>query len=259
MGKQKGVLMIKSTIATGIVPEASNLPTRGIMNYKKEMETGTLNVLRTSQTAGIHMATVMGLELVVLEGVFSPKYFADTEFFIRNMPIEPGQHGLEIGPGTGAFSVFAALNGLRMDAIDINPAAVMNTRINAVLQRVERKVNVVQGDVFTTAEKLYYAPHDFVFWNHPFNLTAEPTTQLTDLERSVSDPGYEATQRFITEAATSLRRDIPLYIGTSLKLGQDNLVFDLFHEAGYQTEIIAQDNFDEGGNLIDYTLIRGTF
>lgn len=229
------------------------------MNYKKEMEAGTLRVLQSSQEASIHMATVMGLELVVLEGVFSPKYFADTEFFIRHMPIEPGQHGLEIGPGTGAFSVFAALNGLCMDAIDVNPAAVLNTRINAVLHGVEMRVNVVQGDVYTTAEKLCYAPHDFAYWNHPFNLTAMATAQLSDLERSVSDPGYEATRRFITKAGKSLRREIPLYIGTSLKLGQDNLVFDLFHEAGYKTEIIAQDTFYEGGNLIDYTLIRGTF
>lgn len=227
------------------------------MVYKPEMEAGTLAVLQASQASGQHTAIVLGREFTILPNVFSPSYFEDSTFFIEHLPVEDGNTVFEVGSGSGAFSVTAACQGALVDASDINPDAVENTRLNAEKHGVAGRVNVQMGNVFELRQgSRRHAPYDIVYRNHPFNLTADTATLLTDHERSVSDPGYEATQRFIAGAEKYLKLSGSLYLGTSLMLGQDNLVFDLLRRAGYQTKITAQDTFDEGGNLIDYTLIR---
>ena len=104
----------------------------------------------------------------VLPGVFSPKHFVDSVFFARNLSVRPGETMCEVGPGTGIISIFAVDKGVkRVVAIDINPAAVENTRKNVLknnrfafegvggVTHAEQRANFIALIVVETNKKLF--------------------------------------------------------------------------------------------------------
>lgn len=192
---------------------------------------GTRQVLAESQAEqGVHTTTVAGHEFVVFPNVFSPKYFNDSELFALNLPINPGDTILEIGPGTGLVTVMALLRGAsRAIAVDINPDAVRNTEENARQSGVSDRLRVLEGDVYgpLAADEKF----DVIFWNTPFGLVEEG--ELPMLERAVFDPGYEATRRFVQGARDHLVPGGRVYIGFSSTLGQPEVLAGIAHDAGF--------------------------
>src|SRR3989338_2689661 len=124
------------------------------LEYKDYIE-GTRKVLEQSKTeTKPYRVTVSGKEFVVFPNVFSPKYFNDTELFAQNLPIRIGEELLEIGPGTGAISIFAIYKGAKkVLAVDINPDAVENTRANIQLHHMEDVVEVREGNIYEPLKK----------------------------------------------------------------------------------------------------------
>lgn len=122
--------------------------------------------LHGSQHAGEHHATVLGLDLVVLPGVFSPRYYPETEFYAAELGelMVPGRRFLDLGCGAGANAVLAALQGAEVVACDLNPQAVENTRRNAKRHGVS--VEARMSDVFSGlgADEVF----DLIYWNVPF-------------------------------------------------------------------------------------------
>ena len=135
------------------------------LNYDRYCQ-GTQLVLDQSQLEqGAYWHTVKNIRFLVLKGVFSPKYFTDTEFFINNFPPLRNKSFLEIGPGIGAGLVFAKLSGAKeVYGVDINPVAVLNSKLNAELHNTE--VKITQGDVLSTFSK--GKSFDYIYWNVPF-------------------------------------------------------------------------------------------
>ncbi len=212
------------------------------MNYKKYIE-GTAQVLRDSQKSNkMYEVSFLGKNFKVYPKVFSPKYFFDTEIFARELPIMKGQKVLEIGSGTGAISIFAAYKGAsHVVAIDINPSAVLNTKENIHLHKLESIVNVRQGDVYssvTESEKF-----DVIFWNVPFGFVEYPV--VSDLEKSVFDWEYKSIKRFIFGASKHLEKGGLLYIGFSDTLGKLNLLESFISDAGYIMEKIYSEKSKE--------------
>lgn len=82
---------------------------------------GTAKVLRESEAEKEkYEVEILGRKFVVYPNVFSSKYFLDTEFFARKLPIQQDEEFLEIGPGSGVTVVFAALRGAKhVTAVDI--------------------------------------------------------------------------------------------------------------------------------------------
>lgn len=178
---------------------------------------------------------ILGKTFDVLPGVFSPKYFSDTCFFAEVFPDPKDKKVLEIGPGTGVVSIFAALRGAaHVTAIDINPAAVANTTHNAKRHCVVDKLTILQGDVYRPLQLA--DQFDIIFWNTPFGLVHD--RPLTNLERSVFDVEYQATARFITGAQQHLRPGGMLLIGFSSTLGHPQLLRQLLTSAGFQIQQI---------------------
>lgn len=85
--------------------------------------------------------------------VYSPVIFPGAKKQVK-LPLKNGDYFLEIGCGTGIFSVLAALEGADfVCAIDINSDAIANTIENAQLHNVNSKMNVLQGDMFSPLRK----------------------------------------------------------------------------------------------------------
>lgn len=181
---------------------------------------------------------VLGTPIVVLANVFSPKYLLGAEPFTRMLNFQPGIDLLEIGPGTGAIAVQAALAGARrVLAIDINPAAVANTQANIDKHGLGDRMEVREGDVFEplrTGETF-----DLIFWNVPFGYVEPGRYEPTPLQRSCLDPGYEATRRYIHQGRRHLKPGGRLVLGFSSMIGRFELVQRIAAEAGLEARITA--------------------
>jgi release factor glutamine methyltransferase len=151
-----------------------------------------------------------GVRLLVLPNVFSPHYFVDSIWFAKKLcEIVQQSSLLEIGSGTGIIALFCGLMGAKIVAIDINPAAVKNTKLN--FRRHGVKASVRKGNLYQPLKK--NEKFDFVFWNHPFNEWHEPVSDI--LLRAGFDSGYRDLERYIAQAKFHLTKKGRLLLGTA--------------------------------------------
>lgn len=131
---------------------------------------------------------VEGVPLLVLPEVFNPAVFRSGAFLARTVAHaaelapagpEPGR-ALDMGTGSGVGAVFAARRGYRVMAVDVNPHAVRCARINALMNRLEERIEVRRGDLFQPVEGERF---DLVLFNPPFFL-GEPRSALDRAWRS---------------------------------------------------------------------------
>lgn len=111
-----------------------------------------------------------GVTLLSLPDVLNPVVFRSGELLARTVaesPLaEPSTHrALDMGTGTGVGAVFLARRGWRVVAVDLNPEAVRCARINALLNRLEDRIEVRQGDLFGPVESERF---DLILFNPPF-------------------------------------------------------------------------------------------
>ncbi|MFQ5737468.1 MAG: methyltransferase [Acidobacteriota bacterium] len=131
----------------------------------------------------IVLETIAGRPILVLPRVFNPKIFFTGEFLadhLDRVPIPAGASVLDMGTGTGAASMVAALHCDRIVAVDLNPAAVRCARINALLNRVEDRVEVREGNLFGPVGEEKF---DVVLFNPPY-LAGCPSDALDQALRS---------------------------------------------------------------------------
>jgi release factor glutamine methyltransferase len=106
--------------------------------------------------------------LLVLPGVLNPKVMRTGAFFASRLQadlVEPGADVLDMGTGSGVCAIAAARYARRVVAADINPAAVRCAQINALINALEDKIEVVQGDLFAPVKRRCF---DIVLFNPPF-------------------------------------------------------------------------------------------
>ena len=188
------------------------------------------------ETKEVHYVEVSGKEFAIFPTVFSPKYFKDPEFFVKELPIKEGEEFLEVGCGSGIVSIFAVLKGAsRVVSMDINPKAVENTKHNAELHKV--KIEVLEGDVYSALEDRD-DKFDTIFWNVPFGMVKE--RNLTMIEKSLWDTEYEATEKFIKEGNKYLKEGGRLLIGFSSNIGDLDYLFELLEKYSYSFKIIKE-------------------
>jgi release factor glutamine methyltransferase len=107
---------------------------------------------------------ILGLPIVVLPDVFNPRLLRSGAFLIQQLgPLAAGTRVLDLGSGSGAAGVLAAKRGAQVVAVDINPAAVRCSQINALVNDVA--VDVRQGDLF---EPVQGERFDVVLFNPPY-------------------------------------------------------------------------------------------
>lgn len=154
-----------------------------------------------------YLVDVLGKQLIVYPGVLSPLYDWSGKFHIENLPDVRGKDFLEIGCGCGLISLFAYFNGAKsVTAADINPVAVENTKDNFRRHNATNCLAAV-SDVFSSVNGQY----DVILFNAPFH-GAKP---MDDLERAVTDEGYNSLRTFLSQAAKFLRPGGQIILGSS--------------------------------------------
>jgi HemK-related putative methylase len=130
---------------------------------------------------------VAGQPVIVLPGVLNPVLMRTGAFFAEALEREPLVHDadvLDLGTGSGVCALIAARQARRVVAVDLSATAVRCAGVNALLHGVERKIAVMQGDLFAPVAG---RPFDLVLFNPPF-LVGEPRGEADLAWRSVDVP-----------------------------------------------------------------------
>ncbi|OII61250.1 ribosomal protein L11 methyltransferase [Streptomyces sp. CC53] len=216
--------------------------------------TWTLAQIRDPDRPQQAVFSLLGREWELLPDVFPPYTDPGPGLFASWVPYVEGARFLEMGCGAGVASVVAALRGCgRVVALDVNPAAVENTRRNAVRHGVADRVTAATSDLFDALDP--GEGFDTVFWNAPFIEAPEARPYGGDIERAVFDPGYGLQRRFFRGAAARLADGGRVYLGTSDAMGNPRKTLRAAADAGftgrrYRSESVALPAADLGDSPV---------
>jgi HemK-related putative methylase len=177
-----------------------------------------------------------GVPLIVLPQVFNPVLLRTGAFLARQVARLPLNSAadhllvLDMGTGSGAGAVFAARRGAQVVAVDINPEAVRCARMNVLLNGLDDRVEVREGDLFAPVAGQRF---DLVLFNPPFHRGA-PRDNLDHAWR-----GMDVFERFAAGLGDALRPG-----GRALvALSSDGDCRDLLAElrgAGFAVQAVSQ-------------------
>jgi release factor glutamine methyltransferase len=191
---------------------------------------------------------VVGIQLWVDPGVWSPAYDWSSLFYIENFPDVTDRSLLEIGSGTGVISLFAALKGAStILATDANPAAANNTLEN--FKRYELKnATVILSEGFDAVQGRF----DIVVWNAPYH-GSRPTDNL---ERGCADEDYHGIKAFFRDVGRHLNPGGRVIFGFS-ESGDLELIESLIKRAGFHV-VRKLSDWREGYNSLMFDMVVGS-
>lgn len=184
-----------------------------------------------------YFVSVLGKKFIVIPGVFSPKYFVDTNFFAEALPIKKGTRILDMGTGTGIIAIISALKGAReVVGIDINPKAVENAKKNVEIHKLKDKIRILEGDLFkpliSKNEKF-----NIIFWNFPWGYVEE---DILMHERAIFDPFYKGLETFFKEAPNYLNKTGKIFIGFSLIMANVKRFEELLKKYNLEYKVVKE-------------------
>ncbi len=192
------------------------------------------------------MTSFQGQELVVQPGVFPPK--ADGRLLLEALPIVPGCALLDMGTGTGALAVMAALAGARpVLALDINPAALANARLNARRLKVGSVVEARLSDGF--AAVLPEERFDLIAANLPGR--NQPAWDL--IAAAQWDSGFKTHKAFFADAPAHLQPGGRIIMAKA-NYPEINQALALAEARGFVTEVLAEEAMPSGDPRTYYVL-----
>ncbi|MEW5988490.1 MAG: HemK2/MTQ2 family protein methyltransferase [Chloroflexota bacterium] len=182
---------------------------------------------------------VDGVPLIVLPQVFNPVLLRSGAFLARNLATLPWSAAvgrrltvLDMGTGSGIGAIFAARRGAQVTAVDINPEAVRCARLNALLNQLEDRITIYQGDLFAPVAGQQF---DLVLFNPPF-YRGRPRDLLDHAWR-----GVDVFERFSQGLSQVLRPDGRAWLVLSSDGDGDQLLAAL-RAQGYTIVVVAQKN-----------------
>lgn len=192
-----------------------------------------------SDTSRTSVFEWVGLEWDLLEDVWPPAYSPGGELYAEQIPFGEMSSFLEMGCGTGIMSVLAARAGCRsVLALDINPAAVRNTLMNAVRHGVGDRVAARVSDLYSAVRP--GERFDGIYWNPPFLDAPEDVVDSSIWHETMFDPAYAKLRRFLTGAAGLLNPGGHVYLWFGEALGNPTLIRDLAADAGLELAILER-------------------
>jgi len=179
---------------------------------------------------------ILGLHFLVTPSVFNPKVPRTGMFLAGQLEprvVAPGCTVLDMGTGSGVGAVFAARHARRVVAVDINEAAVRCAAINALLNGMERKIELRHGDLFAP---LGGERFDLILFNPPF-VSGRPRDARDRAWRSV-----DVAERFAAGLAAHLNPGGSALVVLST-FGDARLFLAEFAKQGLEISVLAQRRF----------------
>jgi HemK-related putative methylase len=179
---------------------------------------------------------IRDLAFMVTPSVFNPKVPRTGQFFaaqIDSRLVSQDSEVLDMGTGSGVCAVFAAHHARRVVAVDINPAAVRCARINTLLNHLEHKIEVRQGDLFEPVRGEHF---DLILFNPPF---------VRGVPKDTRDGAWRSSD-VAERYAAGLRAHLkPGGIGLVLlsTFGDGAVFLQEFHHQGFKIDVFAERRF----------------
>ena len=185
---------------------------------------------------GFVLENVCGANLVVAPGVLNPRLMRTGDFFAAQLGTQLRDRNAEVldmGTGSGVCAVVAARHARQIVAVDINSAAVRCARVNALLNRVDERVEVLEGDLFAPLQGRRF---DVVLFNPPF---------LQGAPRDDADRAWRSTD--VAERFAAQLRDHLTPSGYALVLlstfgGAAHFVKQ-FHRHDFELTVVAEREY----------------
>jgi release factor glutamine methyltransferase len=147
----------------------------------------------TDRYDAVHLEWLESTPLLVIPSVFSPVRLRTGAFLASQLDartVGANTTVLDMGTGSGVCAVRAAQRARRVVAVDINPAAVRCATINALLNRLEARLEVRHGDLFAPVNGERF---DLIVFNPPF-VRGAPRDDRDRAWRSLDVPERFAAQ-----------------------------------------------------------------
>lgn len=141
-----------------------------------------------------------------------------TQFIAENLVrAKPPKVAIDVGCGSGVLAILLAKMGAeKVYAVDINPAAVKATRINAYRNDVKEKLRFIQGDMIEFFNQKIGV--DMIVSNPPsLPMPRRPRSERESYNYHGGDDGREFIQKLICDSSRVLTNHGKLvFINTSL-------------------------------------------
>ena len=149
------------------------------------------------------------------------------------------QRCLDVGCGTGLLAVQLALNGARhVRAIDVDPAAVLNTETNAFRNGVAERVTAAAVDLYPWVPEERYE----VIVASLHQTPVDPFQRLSS-HRPVDYWGRSLLDQMIAKLAHALAPEGVAYV-VQLSILSEQRTIELLGEAGFDAEVVDYELFN---------------
>jgi release factor glutamine methyltransferase len=179
---------------------------------------------------------IQDMHFIVLPSVFNPKVPRTGDFLaslLDTTRVRADAAVLDMGTGSGVCAVAAARLARRVVAIDINAQAVRCAGINALLNEVQGKIDIRQGDLFAPVPGERF---DLILFNPPF-LRGAPSN-----DRDRAWRGSDVAERFAAGLDTHLKPGGCAWVLLSSFGDGDHFVRE-FYNHGLQVAVLAERRF----------------
>jgi len=189
-----------------------------------------------------------GKVFLISENVYEP---AEDSFLIAKQMKTKGSV-LDMGTGCGILSILAACGAERVVAIDVNPYAARCAKVNAEVNGVSEKIDVLIGDLFNPLkEKPVF---DVILFNAPYlpiEEESERKEDLIDYAWSGGKDGRRVIDRFIQQVSKYLKKNGRVLLVQS-SLSNVKRTLEKLRKQGFQVRIVDEKKaFFESITLIE--------
>lgn len=172
----------------------------------------------------------------VSEDVYEPA--EDTFLLAENLLVDKKYVVLDLGTGCGILGILAAKQAREVVATDLNPYAVCCAKRNTKLNKVERRMHILLGDLFQPIKGTEH--FSLILFNPPY-LPSEPNEEKTWIGRAWAGgpTGRKLIDRFIKESPQYLNENGRILMVQS-SLSNVNKTLHKLKEARLRFKILAE-------------------
>jgi len=174
------------------------------------------------------------MRVVCLPGVYAPR--SDTEILLASLAAErvrAGTHVLDVGTGTGALAVAAALRGGVVTAVDVSRRALASAFLNGLLSG--RRIRVRRGDLFDPVRGHRF---DLIVSNPPYVPAPPASSNSRSLAWDAGLSGRDILDRLCRQSRYMLRPGGTVLIVQS-SVADVAKTCELLRGSGLRTEVTA--------------------
>ncbi|MEO8018089.1 MAG: HemK2/MTQ2 family protein methyltransferase [Pseudomonadota bacterium] len=176
------------TSATGAVPSLIARERRGPLRALASRLLGLYYTAAGLDRYDSHrLERVAGMPILVVPSVANPRLLRTGALFAAQLTtsvLHSDTRVLDLGTGSGVCALAAARIARSVVGVDINPVAVRCARANAIVNRLDERIDLRVGDLF---EPVAGERFDVVLFNPPF-LIGAPTDARDAAWRSIDIP-----------------------------------------------------------------------